>query len=330
MIRGCKRALRAALATPSGWRASAPLRGNPCIVLTYHRVGPSTYRFPHLDLGVFRAQMQWIRANCEPIAPEQLAAAADGRRPRPHVLVTFDDGYRDFYEHAMPILHDLRIPAVNFLSTAFVDGRELFWWDVVHVAVHASRRRHLTLPWAPSAPIDVDRVGRDRVIRTCKSYLVELSPEALEERLSQLVEALGVNPDALVPERQVMTWGEVRAARGLATFGGHTHTHVRVTRASDERVASEIETCKTRLHAELGGAPALFAYPIGDYTPFAKAVLSRLGFRMAFTTYDGDADRCGDWLAIGRISSPGSVGELAWRLASFGRREAECRPSAGT
>lgn len=321
MIRRCKRALKGLVASSSGWRASAPLRRNACTVLTYHRIGPSTHGFPHLDLDVFRSQMRWLRANCEPIGPEQLEAAANGRRRRPHVLVTFDDGYRDFYDHAMPILDELRIPAVNFLSTAFVDGRQLFWWDVVHMAVHASRRRYVTLPWAAST-IDVERMGRERLIRACKSYLVELPPEPLDEQLSRLVGALGADSESLVAERQIMTWAEVRRASGLATFGGHTHTHVRVTRATDDRVASEIETCKARLQAELGRTPQMFAYPIGDYTPFAKDVLSRLGFRMAFTTYDGDADRCRDWLAIGRISSPGSVGELAWRLASFSRREA--------
>jgi peptidoglycan/xylan/chitin deacetylase (PgdA/CDA1 family) len=86
-------------------------------VLAYHRVSDEDDPLPHVDVASFRHQMRWLRRYCEPIQPGQLVSAVHRRNRRVPVLVTFDDGSRNYYQYAYPVLEELGIPAINFLST---------------------------------------------------------------------------------------------------------------------------------------------------------------------------------------------------------------------
>ena len=63
------------------------------------------------------------------------------------VLVTFDDGYRDVYTTAFPILQEFGIPATVFLSTGMIDSRIVPWWDrVTAIVLHLHHTGHV-LPY---------------------------------------------------------------------------------------------------------------------------------------------------------------------------------------
>ena len=150
-----KSAVKSLLATPLGWRvARATVRAPGLIVLMYHRVGVPAEPFRTLDVRDFRRQMLWVRRHCRPIAPEDLEDAV--QRPdrfRPPVLVTFDDGFRDYHDHAYPVLKELGIPAVVFLTTGFMDEGGLLWSDALRWALSRTRRERAPLPEGGSAAI---------------------------------------------------------------------------------------------------------------------------------------------------------------------------------
>src|SRR6185295_5844992 len=103
-LKTLKTAAKWLASTSPGWALSRLVRPPGTLVLMYHRVGPNPTGFPSLDLGVFRAQMKWLKAHCTPVGPDDLrGSVARPNRGRPFVLVTFDDGYRDYFEHAYPI-----------------------------------------------------------------------------------------------------------------------------------------------------------------------------------------------------------------------------------
>lgn len=93
-------------------------------VLIYHRVGAGMGREMDVPDSLFHAQMDHIRRRMEVVT---LQAGLDGIKSgsvprRDRVAVTFDDGYREVYTHAWPILSDLGVPATVFLSTGFIEG----------------------------------------------------------------------------------------------------------------------------------------------------------------------------------------------------------------
>jgi hypothetical protein len=171
-----RRVARPLVASSTGWQATAGVRRRPCVVLAYHRIADRRSDFSHVPLHIFRAQMEWIRRHCTVLALHDLRSAArTGDKPR--VLITFDDGYRDYYELAYPVLKSLDIPAITFLSTRFIDDGGLFWWDVLTLAVQASRKTSIEIPWAPQRVYRLDGDGK-RVVRTLYATRIAAAPDA--------------------------------------------------------------------------------------------------------------------------------------------------------
>ena len=321
-MRALKQIVKTTLASPAAWRVSAALRGAPrTFVLAYHRIGTRDEILNHTDADAFRRQMQWLKRHCLPVAPSDLLAPADPSDPRPRVVITFDDGYKDYYQYAYPVLHDLRIPAANFISTDYADTGRLFWWDIVDFAGHRSAKRSVTLPWAPHTTFALNDATRLTVLRACK-YVIACAPDADRDRLVGDVCAMfEIRPGDIDAPRQVMTWDEIRASMEWTSYGGHTHTHVRVSRVDPSILEREVRICRDRLRDETGVAPTLFAYPIGDGSDDAREILPRYGFNMAFTVHKGYVGPGVDWLNVPRFTGPASVGELAWLAIGKGRAD---------
>lgn len=314
------RPLKRWLATSAGWRLTRPIRTSNCLVLTYHRIAAQDDPFPGLPAAVFRDQMQWLKEHCRVIGPDDLLGdAAFERTDRVPVLVTFDDGYRDYVTVAYPVLRDLGIPAINFLPTAFIDSGEPFWWDALFTAVGATSIDGATPGWAGGRRFVFDAAGRAEFLRAAKRRLKEVPEDLKGQELAELQALLGAEPRVMTVPRQTLTWSDARATMDLTTYGGHTHTHVIVSRVDAARLQHEVDTCTARIAAELGVRPVTFAYPNGDITAAARDALARSGYRLAFTMQEGFNTADTNRLALNRVAAPRSVAELAWLAGGFAR-----------
>ncbi|HYA76853.1 MAG TPA: polysaccharide deacetylase family protein [Burkholderiaceae bacterium] len=316
-----KQVVKAALASGPGWRfASRFRRPGRITVLMYHRITNGAGPFEGTDREAFRNQMRWIRANCRPIAPDELShppARTDGSRPE--VLVTFDDGYRDYHDYAYPILDELRIPSVIFLATSFIDRPGLIWTDAVGWAVAQSGKTQVELPWDGSRVSLGDGPARRHCASVCKQYLKRVSDTERVRWQDQLFERLEAVPNADVIERQMLNWDEVRATRALTSIGGHTHTHPILSQVSRERAQEEIRLCTERITAETGVAPRFFAYPNGraqDFNGQTRELLLAHGYELGFSTIEGLHVRGSDPLAIRRQPTQSrTLGDFAMLVA---------------
>jgi peptidoglycan/xylan/chitin deacetylase (PgdA/CDA1 family) len=320
-----KRLVKRAAATPVAWNLAARLRGNRGIcVLMYHRITRRGDAFPGTDLDDFVRQMRWLRRTCAPIAPEEFDAALRAPTPgRPPVLVTFDDGYRDYAENAYPVLAELGIPSLVFLATSFMDRDELIWTDAVTWAARCSRHASLTLPWdrGVTLPLAGD-AERARAVRVSKDYLKGVSDAEREAWQQALFDELGVDPQDGSAGRQMLSWAEVRATLGPTRYGGHTHTHPILSQVGPERAEREIRLSHERIAAETGVPPRWFAYPNGraqDFTEETKAILRRCGYDLAFSTIEGlhapDMDR---YAVRRQPTGAARPGDYAWLVAGRG------------
>ncbi len=306
-LRSVRKMAKAALTSKAGWRCLAPIRPGNVAVLMYHRICPNGTPFSGVDPDRFRVQMRWLSRQCRPIAVDELAQAArEPSRRTPPVLVTFDDGFRDYHDHAYPILQELRIPAVVFVATAFPDHGGAIWTDVVQFALATTRERRIAPPWDRTVVHELDSPqARERTAQACKTFLKGIPDGERRNAVAALLGELGVEESAIESTygRQMLTWDEIRATREFTTYGGHSHTHPILSQLDDDGIEFEIATCQRRLTEELGMPARHFAYPNGrsvDFDSRVQTALRRHGFQSAFSTNDGRVTTDIDWMAIPR------------------------------
>lgn len=270
---------------------------NGIVILNYHRIG-NAQRSP-LDRGIFSAdadsfdtQMAFLAQHSDVITPDQMGDALKSRRGR-HVVITFDDGYRDNHAIALPILRRHGLTATFFVTTGFVDQPQLPWWDEIAVRVRNSSGPRLDLrPWLPETLALTDAFARETAIHQLLDTYKHLPGTQAVQMMARLREICGDDEQVDALGQQLwMSWNMIRElhAQG-STIGGHTANHSLLARISEEQQWQEISTCAARLEQELGQPMHYFAYPVGSRDAFDEHTLTclrRIGVRRAFSYYGG-------------------------------------------
>ena len=322
MIGSVKRVIKRAVASPLGWHtAGALLREPGVIVLTYHRILGEDRTLAGVPVENFREQMQFVRAQCDPIGPEELEQRAERpTRMRPAVLVTFDDGFRDYHDLAYPVLKELGIPALVFVATSFMDEGGLLWTERVQWAAISTRKERVKLPWSGEELALPNAAAREALGEKARAHLKHVPDGERRAEVDALIAECGDPPPR---GREMLTWDEIRRTLDLTRYGGHSHTHPILSRLSRAECEREIRTCRDRITAETGIAPQYFAYPNGqpsDYTKETQAVLREHGFNVAFSTSEGIAGPGTDWMAVKRLPSHApDVASFAWLAAGLAK-----------
>lgn len=295
------------------------------IVVMYHRINQGSSDFFGLQAELFRQQMQWLKANCQIIHPDEVEQQLlNPRRRKPPVLITFDDGFRDYHDNAYPILQELRIPALVFVATSFIDKGGMIWTDRVRLAAQRSTAK-LQLPWVDNKTFDMSRADDKRAFESAsKRYLKTVSDAQRQVLLQEVLDRLQVDLPAVEAEigRQMLTWQEVRAVAEFTTIGGHSHTHPILSRLPNDEAADEIQICRDRIASEIGVQPRFFAYPNGgtaDYTKQVQVSTQSAGFRLAYSTRTGINGPDEDRFAL--LRQPGdalTLGDFARLLSAAG------------
>jgi peptidoglycan/xylan/chitin deacetylase (PgdA/CDA1 family)/CelD/BcsL family acetyltransferase involved in cellulose biosynthesis len=261
-------------------------------ILYYHRVNDDRDPFfPSMPVDVFERQMRYVARRYKVVSLGRLIEHLESGRPETVVAITFDDGYRDNYDNALPILERYGLPATVFLATGSLDTREPLWFEILAGALKTTSVDHLDLETDPPRRLWL-RTTEERLRANGELFaLLRRMPD--RERHVQLTAFLRelAAPDAMQRTDMMLTWDQVRAStrRGVE-FGGHTVTHPFVSRLTPEQADWEISECKRRIEAELQTPVAHFAYPNGreeDFSPWSKEAIRAAGYQGAVTTLWG-------------------------------------------
>jgi len=259
-------------------------------ILMYHRFSAET--------NGLREQCEYILRYYRPISLTTISKHLAEQEPLPDntLVITVDDGYRDFFLHAYPILREFGIPAMVFLVSDFVDQKLWLWWNEVEYLVRQTSEKTVAIKWPKgieerfSLVTDQERIhGSQEII----NGLVYLETDQRLDLMANITEDLKVQLPALPPPKwAAVTWGEVKemASHGIE-FGAHTRTHPILSRLPDRNsIRNEIESSKLRIEEELHQPVHHFCYPNGslkDFTEDAVAIVKELGFHTAVTTERG-------------------------------------------
>ena len=259
-------------------------------VLTYHRV-ESNDAEPSAGIGIsvdgFAEQMRYLKARCRVLSVHELIDTVRDRRelPRRSVLVTFDDGYRDFRANAWPVLASLGLSSTLFVPTAFPGepGRHFWWDDLQHALARTGRRDSLETPIG-SLPLGTAS-ERNAAYSRLRHRVKQLPHVEAMAWVAGICRELGVSP----PPADVLRWDELRElAREGVIMGSHTRTHPLLTRIPSEQARLEVRESLRDLERELGTAPPpILAYPAGAFDDCVVRMLAEEGIVLGFTTVRG-------------------------------------------
>lgn len=262
-------------------------------ILTYHRVNDEHDQFfPAMPVSVFQSQMEHL-SECYRVLPleEMAKRIQDNDIPDNAVVVTFDDGYRDNYTQAFPILRRLRLPATIFLATGVIGTDGVLWHDRVFSAFRLTKKTALIGFFERSSHLELSSLADKLKAQTqVLKILRELCESDRDFQIGRLRECLDIGSDAK-QERIMLDWEEVsHMSRGGISFGSHTVTHPILSRLSHEEVERQIALSSEAIEKHVRIRPRTFAYPNGtraDFTETTKHVLKEAGYLCAVTTSFG-------------------------------------------
>jgi peptidoglycan/xylan/chitin deacetylase (PgdA/CDA1 family) len=271
-------------------------------VIAYHRIAPlpdASYPFDEDVISAtpeeFTRELRYFQRHLDVISLAELLTGIDhpGVLPQRPAVITFDDGYRDNYEVALPLLREMGLPACFFVCTSLIDTQPIPWWDQVACCFKHSQTPRFRSPFgAEDRPYAADPAQRRRSTRRFLQNLTRCSWSAVAPQVEHLKRATGVNPAEYVTRPLFMTWQQVRAmeAAGME-IGSHTRTHPVLGQIGDPLVLrDEIAGSYADLQRALGHAPLAFAYPVGSEEAMllqADAEIERAGFRLSFSYEHG-------------------------------------------
>jgi peptidoglycan/xylan/chitin deacetylase (PgdA/CDA1 family) len=233
--------------------------------------------------------MRWLNDRYDVVTlrdfVERMAAGASMRSL---AAITFDDGYSGVFEHAVPVLRALNLPATVFVVADAAGGETGFWWDqpaIVAANTPARRQSWLT-----------DLRGDGRVI---------LAAAAADGDLPASHKPAG--------------WPVIRAAlaKGI-DIGAHSMTHRSLPRLTDTELEHEIVTSRQILYRQTGVSPAFFAYPYGHADSRVPPILRSAGYRGAFTLRAGLNRSLADPWQLSRVNVPAQISDGAFEAWAAG------------
>jgi peptidoglycan/xylan/chitin deacetylase (PgdA/CDA1 family) len=299
------------------------------VILRYHSVSHfdasgRLYRSPSIALPpeMFEQQMRFLADWYHVVPLSRLVQCLLEREPFPPraVAITFDDGYRDNFVNALPILRSFGFQATVYVTTGAIGDGWRFW---------PSRLRSALLETSKNR-IDLDELGiydlssepaREVAVKRLTLQLKLQNNEQRAALLDRLVAETGHDAPLDGSDTWFMSWDELRAmaAAGIE-IGAHTLSHPILTRLSDESADREIRQSREDLEAGLGGPVHHFAYPNGggviNHDGRIANLVRAAGFLSATTSVNGVVRRDTDPFRISRlgVAQRHSVDGLALNL----------------
>jgi peptidoglycan/xylan/chitin deacetylase (PgdA/CDA1 family) len=272
-------------------------RENLLRILVYHRIGSLGEDNGLMDPSLlsatpdqFEQQMKFLREHYRLLSILDLLQAIEAKESLPpkSVMVTFDDGYLNFFETAWPILQRFEVPTLVFLATGFLfPENQIFWWDRLYQGIYKTSCTRLILPPIGSISLENKDQRWDAFIKL-KNKISCMSFQPAMQLVDQIMETLEVAPDS---KGLLMNWSDVRLLNEQGCYlAAHTRNHPILTRITRDEAHQEIMYGQQDILKELGTACPVFAYPSGHQRDINNAILpilQELGFKLALTSIPG-------------------------------------------
>lgn len=274
----------------------AASRGD-AVVIGYHRVVESfaesaATSIPSMLVSrqMLERHLDWIGRRFRFVSLDELGARMDGSDSSmdPIAAITFDDGYRDFYDYAFPLLQQKGVPAAVFVVTDLVGTTDVQLHDKLYylLAKRAAVRRSKAGELArllKGFGVSIPGIVASTPYQATRTLLEALAQESIRRVVAILESEASVSEDTFTPFYS-LTWEMLaRIQRAGMTIGSHTRTHVVMTNESAPRLVDETTGSREEIERRLGTGVRHFCYPSGQFDTASVNAVAKAGYRFGYT-----------------------------------------------
>tara|TARA_B100001123_G_scaffold338016_1_gene382503 strand:+ start:375 stop:1379 length:1005 start_codon:yes stop_codon:yes gene_type:complete len=262
-------------------------------VFCYHQV-LNNYQFenisrPNNDLSIstsiFEQQIKFLKENYKIIESKDLLNIEKFNSKEKLVVITFDDGYLDNLENALPILKKYDVKATIFITTGFINDELIPWWFELWNILNSLENFKLKLL---DMNFNFSDTNKEKVYNLLsKNFFNIKTSDQLE--LIEKIKSENNYIEKKNKSRIFLNEEEIKllSKNPLISLGAHTHMHENLNILNYKESESEIINSKKKLEIIINKSVDIFAYPYGRINTFGNKeveILKKNKFKLAFTT----------------------------------------------
>ncbi|MDD5569624.1 MAG: polysaccharide deacetylase family protein [Bacteroidales bacterium] len=257
------------------------LKKDKITLLCFHRISDeNSPSWPPLKIKVFEKLLQYIIRNYNVISLQDIDNKEVFENKKPKIILTFDDGYKDFYHNVLPLLKKYDLPAVLNIVTDCADGKNLIWTQKLNKIIEAYYFSEVPIK------IDINEIRFNSLLDNGNIskigtgiYLALLNTE--EKKRNEFINELEKNITEKVEHTGMMNWQEIKEClQNNITIGSHTKSHVNLTKINDkEKLNDEIIGSKTIIEQRINYQTGCIAFPNGQYNNIVKDMAVKSGYK---------------------------------------------------
>jgi peptidoglycan/xylan/chitin deacetylase (PgdA/CDA1 family) len=274
-------------------------------ILLYHGIdvkrdmGIYNYRKKFITPHNFKKQIQYIKRNYTLLdLDEAIGHLKNKSLPKNPIVITFDDGYRNNYSHAYPIIKNSEVPATLFLTTNFIDKKSPIWVDRIEYTLNKSP---LLDQKTNKEKEKMDVSFREKMKKVSEENK-NMELEEMEQKYKKVLTNFEDDRFIYAP----LSWEEIiEMQKNKVKFGAHTKNHPILTNIPTEKMEEEIRESKDLVEKKIGVVSKVFCYPNGqenDFNQKTVEIVKKIGFESALTTIPGFNDYNSDLFSLKRLS----------------------------
>tara|TARA_B100000029_G_scaffold63741_1_gene57110 strand:+ start:2286 stop:3323 length:1038 start_codon:yes stop_codon:yes gene_type:complete len=260
-------------------------------VLMYHRVLPDTQMADDLDIGMavsssnFEKQIKTLKSKYKIVSMEDFNNNLKERKKEFMITITFDDGYKDNLDYALPILEKFQVPATVYVTTRFLEGDTWMWWYELKEEIKNKSKLDFNFKNTKYNFVIENQKQKNQAFKKLRELFLDL----IKEKQIELLEIITKKKDRKNYSKICLSKEELKnlSKHPLITVGAHSHNHLNLKILERENLIYEIKESKVVLENLLESKIKHFSYPYGQGRQVSQReqkAVAELDFDTAVTT----------------------------------------------
>ena len=299
-------------------------------ILMYHRFSRNE-EFGKTSQATFESHLSDLTKNYNVISLDELIGHKSKEKPVPprSAAITIDDGYRDFYDIAFPVLKKFDVPATLYVVTGFVDGENWIWTDKArYILANTSMDRcELVVGSKKIEASLIDVESRLKAAGSINSELKKMPDGEKDLILRNIASQMEITVPYLPPDEfKALGWAEAREMQNSdIEIGSHTATHPILTNVDEQTLVSELRMSKAMLQDKLQKKTIHFCYPNGNVSQRERDAAEKSGYASAVTTGLRLCENSDDLFLLPRIDAESEMYRFVQATSGFDQMKRSSR-----